>query len=130
MGLLLADLDASRACRELLYEEGLSAEEIGVGRPGHYTFYFEQGGRVVGFFTLRVEHDLLYVVHFVARKASGVRLAQRLKMVLRDMRAKRAILNVRAGQPRILAVMRRMFHAEPYAEKDGHIFLMMEVDHG
>jgi hypothetical protein len=118
--------EASKFINRLL-REGLRINEIGVGRFGHKTFGLPGGS---GFFTIRHEHGLPYVVHLAGEPGTAWPLARRLKEVLRAMGEKRAIINIPVGKKKLLSAARRTLHAEPYAEHDGHIFLLMEVNHG
>jgi len=113
--------------RAMLLKEGLSPSEMAFDASGHETWVMEEDGGVAGFFTLREEHGLPYVVHFCGQPGTGWALARELKWVLGG---RRALVNVPVGKGKLLAAARRVLGAEAYGVKDGHVFLVMEGSHG
>jgi len=103
---------------------------MAIGLPGHTTLYCEEAGEIRGFFTLREEHGIPYVLHFCGRPEMGWRLVKALKSILAQTGAQQAIINVPTAKTKLLRATMRALHAVPYAEQDGHTFLMMEVGHG
>jgi hypothetical protein len=120
----------------MLGAEGLKLEEMAFA--DHATWVLEREGRAAGFFTIRREHKMPYVLHFCTsrgpngrrRWGDALRLARWVPRVLRSMGARKAILNVPADRPCLARAVKKIWGARKYATNDGLDFYLMEVSYG
>ena len=120
----------------MLKAEGLKLEEMAFA--DYPTWVLEREGRPSGFFTIRREHKIPYVLHFCTsigpdgrrRGGDALRLARWVPKVLQMMGARKAILNVPDNRPCLRRAVERIWGAHKYASQQGLDFYLMEVEHG
>ena len=113
----------------MLNKKGIEPDEMGFSEERAQTFVMDEDGEIKGFFTLRKEHGLPYVVHFVSDKGYGLKLGSELKKALKATGSPRALISIPDGDKRLFNGVRRMLHGKLYDAKDGHYFFYMEINH-
>lgn len=117
-----------QALADMLSARGLGVTDmVFADRP---TWVLEEEGRLAGFFTIRPEHGMPYVVHFAGEPGTGWKLARELKQVLRELGAQKALMNVRSDDKKLATAVQRVMGGKPYGARDGHTFFLVEVGHG
>ena len=120
----------------MLRAEGLALGEMAFA--DHPTWVLEREGQPAGFFTIRKEHKMPYVLHFCTsrgptgrrRWGDALRLARWVPKVLKSMGARKAILNVPDDRPCLARAVEKVWGAKKYGHS-GHLdFYFMEVSHG
>lgn len=120
----------------MLSAEGLALEEMAFA--DHQTWVLEREGRPAGFFTIRKEHKMPYVLHFCTsrgptgrrRWGDALRLARWVPMILKRMGAKQAILNVPDNRPCLARAVEKIWGARRYGHSGNLDFYLMEISNG
>lgn len=112
-------------------------EAAGVPRRDHAyasgeTWVLELDGKTSGFFTWRWDKTLPHLAHFyVAPEARGVAAARELVKAfclrIKGLGRKTAVINTLACKPFLRKFVEYYFRRQPYAERDGHFFYIVEV---
>lgn len=120
-------VDDGKILGEMLLEEGIEPDDMGFAK--HETYIYDDG-EIKGFYTMRFEHGLPYIIHFcVGKKWRDTRI---VRAMIRDFaerfrRYGTAILNVPEKRDDIQKIVEWFFKAKPYACKEGHLFYKVEV---
>lgn len=98
----------------------------------HPTWVMDWEGKPAGFFTIRASHGRPHLQHFcLDRKFRGHAyfraLVAAFKRVVMELGFVKAIVDAPTRNEWLVRLIARYFKAEPYAEKDGRTFFLVEV---
>jgi hypothetical protein len=114
---------------DMLKAEGLKDEEIDLGRSA--TWVMDEGG-IRGFFSIRMEHNIPYLVHFCVKQGERChelarRLVRYFKSVVRSLGFQKAIVNVKHENTYLQKLVSVYFKTAPYAQDNEVTFYLVEV---
>ena len=116
--------------RSILESEGLKQDQM--EHDKRETWVMEQDKEISGFFTIREEHGLPYLLHFCTKREKRChsvarRLVLEFKRVVRNKGFHRAIINVPCGNEYLKKLVSVYFKTTPYATNDGLEFFLVGV---
>jgi hypothetical protein len=116
------------AIAAMLESEGIDREDMAFQKCP--TWVMDEAG-AKGFFTVRVEHGLPYLVHFCIARPSRVpskarELITAFKKIIGRV-SKKCLMNVPSDSQYLERLVSRYFRCDPYAEKDNCKFFLVEV---
>lgn len=114
----------------MLNLEGLKPAEMRIFE--HENFVLENG-EIIGFFTMRQQHGLPYLMHFIVDqdKRDYVNAHMLIQGFAREVKARGvnlALINTPENDERLSRLVEKFFGAQPYATKDGHNYFLVEVN--
>jgi hypothetical protein len=114
---------------EMLRAEGLDDKDMDFHRSA--TWVVDEDG-VKGFFSLRMEHNMPYLVHFCVKRADRChalarRLVMAFKNVVKSLGYGKAIINTPTENDFLNRLVSRYFKARPYSTDGVVKFYLAEV---
>jgi len=116
--------------KELLLAEGVPEDEIAVDEYPTYTI--EEDGEVVAFYTIKMEHGLPSLQHFVVKDTNrnhsvARRLVRSFREKVKEHGYGQAIIHCDHDKKRLAKLIEAYFKTKPYADAHSKWWYLVEV---